>query len=457
MRKVMADLTEEVIALREEVRELRARLNQNSSNSSKPPSSDPLWKRRPPKPPTSNRPGGQPGHPGHFRKRLPPEQVDHVVPHAPTHCEKCCAPLPATPQADDPPPRWHQVAELPERLVKITEHQAQGRHCPGCGHLTWASLPPEVAGHVLGPRLAAVLAYLTARLHVTRRGIEEWAEEVLGLPLALGTVSAYEAEMSAALEPAYRETVAAVQEAPAKNVDETGWKNSGVLIWLWVAATATAAVFRLHPDRGRRGLRAHLGCELKGVLTSDRWHAYTHLALSSWQVCWAHLQRDFQGWVDRGGEGTALGQAGLAAARDLFTLWHAFRSGKMTRSELQAGLEPLKERLRQALTEARAGPERKAARFSTRLLKIYPALWNFALCEGVEPTNNHAERMLRPGVIWRKISLGSQGAEGCRFVERMLTVVQTLRLQKRNVLDYLAQVLTNHRHGLPCPHLVPAT
>ena len=421
------DLCDLVLALREENRQLRmeiaelkARLGQDSSNSSRPPSTDPPWKRPPPQPPSGRAPGGQPGHPGHHRALLPPDQVDRIVTHVPERCERCQAALPQAGRADDPEPRRHQMAELPPRLVTVTEHQAHGRHCPQCGHVTWASLPDEAHAHTLGPRLTGLLGQLTVAGHMSRRGVEDFCAEVLRYPLALGSVTNQERELSETVVEPYRDAHHAVQEAPAKHADETGWKKAGRLHWVWLAATATVAFFRIDPRRNRAGLPALLGSEQRGVLTSDRLAAYLQWCKQRWQMCWAHLLRDFQALVDRGGENAALGQAGLAAGNELFRLWHLLRAGRITRAELQAGLEPVKLTLREALSKARDGPKCKAQGLARRLLVSFDSLWTFAYHDGVEPTNNHAERLLRKPVIWRRISFGSHSDGGCRYAERML-------------------------------------
>lgn len=437
------------------LRELEARLGQNASNSSIPPSANPP--QAPPpvrKQPTGRKPGGQPGHTAHLRQRLPAERLtEPVVHHRPTVCEACQHDLPEAPRADDPAPRWHQVVELPELPMHVTEHQAHGRTCPDCGHLTWGRIPDEVRAHVCGPRLTAVLSFLSSSLHASKRGIEEFVETVFRVPIALGTISNLEQEMSAALATAHAEARQAVQQAAAKNVDETGWKRAGAKCWLWGAATAAVACFVIAPTRGAAGLTALLGRKIKGIVASDRWSVYGQLKLGLRQLCWAHLKRDFQKLVDRGGEGKEYGELGLAAVAILFDEWHRFRGGGR-RSDLQFELEPLRELMREWLGEGARCADAKAAALCANLLAVEPALWTFLYKKGVEPTNNHMERLLRPGVLWRKNAFGCHSEAGCRFVERILTVTQTLRLQKRPVLDYLYQSLVAHRSGIPTPNLL---
>jgi transposase len=457
-RALLQAALQRIADLEAEVRDLRQQLNRNSSNSSIPPSTDPPGAPKPVvKRPTGRQPGGQPGHPGHHRERLPAERVHHVIRYVPTTCLRCHHPLPDAPAPQDPEPRWHQVAELPELAAIVTEHQGHWRTCPECGLLNHAEIPAEVRAHVIGPRLAAVMSYLSGCHHDGKRGVEEIVETVFQVPVSLGTVVALEQEMSAALAAPHDEARQAVRSAPVKNVDETGWKRGGQKCWLWAAATAMAAFFVIHGRRSFAGLQALLGEVIQGIVCSDRWSAYNRLALHLRQICWAHLKRDFQKCVDRGGPAVVIGQAGLKAVEDLFRHWWDFRQRRLDRAGLQRALEPIVQELQTALEQGRACADKKAATFCANVLALYPALWLFATVEGVEPTNNHVERILRPGVLWRKNAFGSHSESGCRFVERMLTVVQTLRLQKRHVVDYLHQALAAHRSGLPAPVLLVDT
>jgi transposase len=450
-------LREQVALLQEQVRTLQGRLDQDSSNSHKPPSSDPPWAaRRPaPKRPTGKRPGGQIGHEGRHRTRLPSARVDRLVDHVPGHCGHCRAALPRRPGPDDPPPSWHQVAELPPIAAVVTEHRGHARTCGRCGKLTRAPIPPDVRRHAIGPRLAAAMSYLAGRCHDGRRTVAEVVEDLFGVPLSLGSVSNYEAHTAAALARAHDRALAAVRSAAVKHVDETGWKRAGKRRWLWTAATRTAACFAVQAKRSWRAACDLLGRRGgRGVITSDRHHAYAPLGVRRRQVCWAHLKRDFVKWQEKGERTRLLGDDGLGLCERLFGLWRDFRERRLSRAALGRGLRPLRTRLGQILQWGERCGDPRAANFCRNLLKLGPALWTFARVEGVEPTNNHAERMLRAAVLWRKNSFGCHSEGGCRFVERMLSVVQTLRMQGRPVLAFLCDTLTAHRKGLPPPALV---
>src|SRR4051794_20004372 len=421
----IADLKRRVADLEALVRDLTARLGANATNSSTPPSANPPQAPKPvTKAPTGKKPGAQPGHPAHLKRRLPPERLTRTLPFVPGQCQRCRAALPTEPQPGDPAPTWHQVAELPEMAAHVTEYQGHFRTCPCCGTLNHAPIPAGLKAHSVGPRLAALLAYLTGSHHVSQRGLEEIAADVLEVPLSVGTVAHLQAQVSAALAPAHAEAVAAVRSAPVKNVDETSWKLAGKLCWLWLAAAGGVAAFLIHARRGWDGLTALLGAEVTGWVCSDRWSAYGRLSPFCRQICWAHLKRDFQKLVDRGGAAARLGRKLQGVVGRVFEQWHLFRGGGIDRRALQERLDGDAQELERWLRSGCRCADGKAAAFCANVLELLPAVWRFVVTEGVEPTNNHAERLLRRGVLWRKNSYGSHSEGGCRFVERLLTVVQ---------------------------------
>jgi|SRR5271166_779602 len=448
-------LQQRVADLEHQVSGLQARLGSNASNSSVPPSANPPTAPKPVvKKPTGRKTGGQPGHKGHQRLRLPRERVQHVIALVPSHCEACKKPLPQQASAADPEPLWHQFAELPKVSAIVTEFQGHARTCAGCGHVTRETIPAEIRAHAFGPRLAAVLSYLSGSQYVSQRGLEDVAEVVFGVPLSLGSVTALQQQMSAALAPAHEEIAAEVRPAPTKNVDETGWKQAGAKRWLWAAVTSTAALFVIHLKRGAVGLKALLGETIQGLICSDRWSAYHLIPVERRQLCWAHLKRDFQGMIDRGGVSAPIGEELLAYTGMLFDLWYKVRDGTRTRRWLLRQIEEwLRAEVLALLKEGAACGCAKTAGMCQEVLKLEPALWTFARTEGMEPTNNAAERALRPAVLKRKRSFGCHSEEGCRFIERLFSVTQTLRLRQRPVLDYLVEALVAHRHGLPSPSL----
>jgi len=289
---------------------------------------------------------------------------------------------------------------------------------------------------------------------VSKRGLEEISQTMFQVPIALGTITNLEQEMSAALLPAHRQAIAAVRQAPVKYVDETGWKQAGRKRWLWAAATTSVAVFMIDARRNFTALQKLLGSAWCGIVCSDRWRAYDYVELLKRQVCWAHLKRNWEKMLERGGKAKVIAEACLSVQKRVFDLWHLFRGGGCRRSQMDDGMVPLMLELLEVLHFGRRSRDGKTKRFCDRLLGVYPALWTFVAVEGVEPTNNHVERAQRRAVLWRRRSFGCQSAGGCRFVERILTVVQTLRLQGRSVLQFLHEAIDAHRSGFPGPALV---
>jgi transposase len=446
-----------IAELERRITTLEARLGTNSSNSSVPPSANPLGAPKPVvKKKSKRKPGGQPGHPPRLKQLLPPERVNRVEVLVPRQCEHCQTALPQQALPDDPEPTRFQTIELPPVVAVVTEYQRHARTCPCCGEVTRAVIPQDILAHSVGPRLTATLSYFSGCHGISKRGVEEIAEAVFDAPLALGTVANLEQEMSAALAAPHQEALAAVRTAAVKHADETSWKLAGQLCWLWGAATARVVAFAIHAKRSAAGLLALLGGEIQGILCSDRWGVYAQVPAERRQICWAHLKRDFQKIIDRGGLSAYVGQQGQKLVKKVFAAWQAFQEGQVTRTQLEAQLAPIQKRMNYVLLDgAYLGKDPTVARFCENVLELEAALWTFVTTAGVEPTNNHMERLLRRAVLWRKRSFGSWSQAGCRFVERILTVVQTRRLQTKNVLDYLHDALRTHRCGQPCPKLLP--
>ena len=459
----VSTLTDLVAALQAQVAELTARLQQSSQNSSRPPSSDPPWQTRPPRPPSGRKRGGQPGHRGRTREWAAEPQVCDYVPQ---QCAGCGAALPTPPAPADPLPRAHQVWELPVPQPEVTEHRCHGRHCPACGQLTWAALPPAVSPSGQGPRLEAVLGLLTGAYRLSRRGAAALLGDLFAVPLCAATVSRVEARLTDALETTYQAVGRALAAATQIHVDETPWWEAGKRVWLWTAATRHAVFYRIDPRRSRAACEAVLALAREAlpalgqaempVLGSDRYSAYLHWEAGRHQHCLAHVARDLEAAALRGGPGAenaAWAREELAA---VFACWGRFRRGELERDELLAALVPVQRSFRSALALGEQFGSARQRGLSRTLLAEWERLWVFLEQEGVEPTNNAAEQALRGAVLWRKTSFGSQSERGRQYVERMLTVVGTARRQQRHVLAWLTDVLQAHRTGAPPPALVPA-
>jgi transposase len=448
LEATIAELRVQVTGLTAQVAELTTRLNQNSTNSSKPPSSDaPHVNPAPPKPPSGKKRGGQPGHPKAERTLLPPDDIRTLKPPA---CRGCAHPL----TGDDPHPAVHQVHELPVVKPHVTEYRCHRLRCSHCGTTTVAAVPAE-ATTGYGPRVQAVAALLTGSCRLGKRGTSRLFDDLFGLPLSPAAVCNLQHRTAEALKPVAEEALMYTRGQPA-NVDETGWKQGRKRAWLWAAVTTFVVAFLIRNTRGRTAFD-----DLRGgstaVHTTDRFPVYAHLSPHKRQLCWAHLRRDFQAMIDRGGSGAAIGAALLACSDALFEHWYRVRDGTLARSTFRSTYIPaLRRRVGEHLRNGAACGCARTAATCGELLPVEASLWTFARVVGVEPTNNAAEREVRHAVCWRKTRFGTDSERGSRFVERILTVIASCRRQKRNVLAFLIAAVTAHRTGAKAPTLVPA-
>ena len=439
-----------VPALLRRIEELEARLAQNSSNSSRPPSSDPPWSpsRRSGKRSRRKR-GGQPGHEGHHRELLPPEQVDAVVDHRPTHCWQCGRAL----VGDDPHPHRHQVTEIPVLKPQTTEHREHTLPC-SCGYINHGEMPPEVRWSNFGPRLTIVVGVLAGVYRLSQRNIEQLLGDLFHVEISLGSVPRLEHRVSESVAVPVAEAQAAVAQAPAVHADETSWREAKQKAWLWVVATVSLAVFAIRRSRGANVARELLD-GFRGILCTDRWCGYAWVDAARRQLCWAHLKRDFLGFAEHGPEARRLSQALGRQRRRMIGLWHRVRDGTLDRADFQKRMRPIGAQIVMLLREATGLSSRAVAGKCREILKLQDALFTFVHVEGVEPTNNAAEHALRHAVIWRKTSFGTDSEGGSRFVERMLTVVTSLRLQHRNVVEWLTTAYEAKLRRQQAPSLLP--
>jgi transposase len=449
---LIAKQQEQIRQLQQELGDTKAKLNTNSSNSSLPPSSDRFHgKRRPPPPadqPRKKR-GAQPGHPRHQRLLVPSDQVQRTVPCVPNACRRCGRPLSGT----DSSPLRHQVAELPVVRPDVVEYQLHRLTCPCCHTSTCGTLPPEVKGN-FGPRLEATLALLAGQYRMGLRPVVSLASELWGLDICTGMVSKLRQRTAKALLLPYAQ-VALYVRGQNVNIDETHWREANKQVYLWAVLTPWAGLFYITKGRTARVAEELLGKDYSGVATCDRLKSYWWIKRLQW--CWAHLRRDFQAMIDRGKPGKAIGERLLQQSNTLFHLWHQLRDGKLSRPQFQQAMKPVREAVRlvlQAGTRCRCS---KTAGTCKELLGHETRLWTFVDVEGVQPTNNEAERAERHGVLWRKISGGTDSRQGSRFVERVLTVVDTCRRQGKRVLDYLSACVEAWRHNRAPPNLVVVT
>jgi transposase len=453
LRTMVKALLGEVASLRAENAELRRRLGENSSNSSKPPSSDRPADRaeRSGKSPTGKKRGGQPGHKGSQRKLLMPTKPR--VDCFPRSCRRCEARLPRQPDLD---PIRHQVVDLPPISPEVSEWALHRVTCPGCGETTCGNLPAGVPRGMCGPGLTALIGLLTGDYNMSRRRAVRLLSDVLGIDISLGALSESEVDVSEAVAAPVEEARERVAEDPIKHSDATGWRQAGEARTLWTIASAAVTVFFITKDGSMTGLRG-LFAKIKGILVTDRGTQFGFWAMDKRQICWAHLIRRFTDFSERSGAARQLGESLLLCAQTMFHCWHKVRDGTMSRGRFQKLMVSLGAVIERHLDNGTRLGIRGVSGSCADILEHRQALWTFVRTPGVEPTNNHAERELRAFVLWRKSSFGSQSDRGCRFAARIMTVTHTLRKQQRHVLSYLTAACQAALRDEPSPSLITTT
>jgi transposase len=458
----LLEYDEKINRLDDEIQNLKnriAQLEKNSNNSSCPPSSDKpedkaarLAEKRKK---SGRNPGGQPGHKGCKRNLVPIEEVDKVIHLYPRRCEACSRFLPqdGTGQEVGNPHRW-QVTEIPPLKPFITEYQSHTTECT-CGHRSTASLPPEVATSNFGPRLAAIVAYLTAVCHVPRRGIQEFFDTLLNINISVGSVQNLLGSTSCALEETDEKLRAALADEPVVNADETGWRDR----WLWVFVASTFIYFSVAKTRASKALIDVFGNLYQGILCVDRWGAYSKYHKGPFQLCWAHLKRDIVGILKTGQtlgseEAIVFAWRMQELRKRLMAMWYQFKGGTLSRAELIKKTRRIRDGTKECLKEYENSEEKCVKCLARNLLKRFDHLFTFIFHERVEPTNNSAERGIRPAVQWRKICFGNRSDKGAVITSRLLTVTRTCWLQKRNPLEFLVDAIAAYRTDKEAPSLL---
>jgi transposase len=436
-------------ALLARLSELEARLNQTPHNSSVPPSSEHPHA----KPPRSRkksrrRPGAQPGHAKHERDLVPTEQCQTLVPCLPTACRRCGRPLSGT----DPEPLRHQVWELPEIRPLITEYQQHRLVC-SCGCSTCGPLPQGVPTGQAGPRLIAFAALLMACFRQSKRRAAQFLGLLLNQPASAGWMVVLQNRAAQAVQPAYDELAQQLPTQPVLLIDESPTKQGQVKAWVWTFVAATFTFFACRTSRAATVPLLLLGTCYAGVINCDRARMYWAFGRLQW--CWAHLKRDFQALIDSPCPvRKRLGHDLMRQTKTLFTLWQKVRDGTMSRRAFRRQMQPIRARVENYLL--RGYFDARVSGFCKELWEHRERLWTFVAVEGVEPTNNGAEQALRHAVIWRKLSFGTQSASGSRFVESLLTVIETCRRQCRNGFQWLIEAVQADFNGQAAPSLMPA-
>ena len=446
----------ELAAAKAEITVLKAKLSQNSQNSSKPPSSDsPCDKGKRTstskgrKKSKKRKRGGQPGHTAHFAP--PPEKIDHIHEYRPIECSHCKSDL-----SDGELTGGvvnHYVYDLPEIKPVVHDHQCLDVKCLHCGTVSRGTLPSNVPNGQSSPRVQALVTALRGDGKLSLRNIKDVMAAIFHIPMSIGLISKIQHQVTQILEQPYREAEVFVQRQSLLHADETGWRIDKVKAWLWVAVSGTVAFFMTHKSRSKEAAKKLIG-NFNGTLISDRFKAYYWYPSKKHQLCWAHLKRDFQSFLTFGKDEVLLGRRLLTDFRKMFTLWKKVRDGTLTRSLFKKKMISIRRRILYALEEGKHLPSAFINGKCKDILSRKEALFTFVDIEGIEPTNNRAEQAVRFGVLWRKGSFGSDSELGATFIERILTVRATLRNQGRSLFDFLNEACTAHLNGNPLPSLI---
>ncbi len=450
LQAVIEHYERELSALKARVAELEQQLRKTPQNSSLPPSTQhPHAKPAPKKSKSKNKPGGQPGHSKHERPLLPTDKCDAVERLKPTECRRCGTKL----TGSDPQPLRHQVWELPPIKPHVTEYQRHRLICQRCGESTCASLPPGVPPSQAGPRLVALAALLMGCFKQSKRRVALFLEQVLDQPCSPGWVVKLQDQATAALAPAYAELAGQLPTEAVLGIDESPTKQARFKSWLWTFVASTYTVFALRTTRAATVLEELLTDTFEGVVNCDRAKMYWNVGRPQW--CWAHLKRDFQALIDHPDHQVKrLGRDLMRPTKELFRHWARCRDGTITRRGFERRMQSIRRKIDSLLLRGVFSGNPKLVGMCEPLYDHRDWLWTFLDVEGVEPTNNASERALRPAVIWRKLSFGTQSARGSRFVETILTVVETCHRQSRNSFEYLTAALQAHCAGQPAPSLL---
>lgn len=385
---------------------------------------------------------------------MPVAEVTAVLVCKPPTCQHCQQPL----RGDDPRFHRHQVFDLPPLRPTVHEYQLHTLTCPHCQRATAAALPAGVPAGMCGPRLQAVLAVCTGVYQLSKRQTQDLLRDFFAFDVSLGSVGNIEQLVSAALAAPAAGVHQAIRQQPVVHADETRWPEgprSTAPGYVWVAVTSYLACFSIRPGRHKEAAQELLGAAFAGILVSDRYASYHWVGDGRRQFCWAHLRREWQAFAERGGTSAVVGQRLSVLTDELFRWWHKLREGQWSRERFRGALYRVRREVHALLDQGQRCAQRATAGTCAELLAHEAALWTFVDHDGVEPTNNRAERVLRPAVLWRRRSYGTRSAAGSRFVERMLTVVTTCRLQGRNVLAYVTAACSAAVQGNAAPTLVP--
>lgn len=442
-----------IIALQQDkISELTDKLSINSQNSSKPPSQDfRIFKKREKEQKKSTKKrGGQPGHKGITRK-ADTANVNKTIDCK--YADFCICGNILNHEYDNY--SKHHVYDIDSnKQLLLTEYRLYKTICSRCNYRHKGKLPAELDNSIIGSALKAFIGTMVSEFHLSKTKIVKLLELQYGLKVCQSTISNTEARISSALEKSYNELEFQLQKQEAIYADETRHRENNKPHWLWVGTNKALTVFKFNQSRGKKAARLLLGENFAGTLISDRYSAYNIIDMEQRQLCWAHITRDFRRISQRSGVPGTIGEELLAYQSKVFKLWHQYKASIINFITFTKAIELVQKNVARCLQKAVNYSHKQTANTCKNLLKSFDALWTFTYTDEIEPTNNHAERQIRPYVIYRKLSFGTQSARGTKFLERIMSVVSTCKQQLLNPIEFIKATIVNHNKNIEPPLLL---
>jgi transposase len=448
--QVIGELRQQLKVQQEQIAKLQEQVRLDSSNSSKPPSSDGPRKSRRERRAGERKRGAQRGHPGAYRALVDESQVDRIIEcPVPPQCD-CGGEV-----ASQGKPVRHQVFDVPVQVqAEVDEYRIYSGQCGACGKAVRGALPAGIPRGQIGPRALALIGVLGTQYHLTQKKTRDLLAQVLGVDFSVGAVSQAYGVVAQALSAPVQQARQGLRQAAAQasaviGMDETRYPYEGGTNWVWAAVQPKLVVFSILPSRARYVAKDMIGENPQALVVSDRYAVYSWVDPQQRQVCWAHLLRDFQRMAERQGDAGRIGAKLLAYGYLLFR-WR-------DQQRPAAAYESLRRRVRRTLQQGQTQMQCRRTRGTCAdLLKLESALWNFVSRPEVPPTNNASEGCIRNIVLKRKISGPTRSRRGADFIARGYTALETCKLQGRNFLGFMNEVVGSFFGKGTVPSLLPA-
>ena len=443
-------LVEIIIDQKKEIDSLRERLNNNSKNSSLPPSRD--FKKKKKENKKSNRKqGAQPGHKASQRRVIPVEEVDTIINCKPAEQCDCGGTVILKDKA-----HIHQIFDIPLATYEVTEYRLYKGYCETCHSNFKGKLPAGVSTKGFGVRAQSLLSLLTSKYRLSKRLAKSLFADVYQMPICIGSVSNIEHTISQSLQASHIEVGKALQAEQVIHVDETGFKQHNKSGWAWLVSAMRYSYFLLNQSRGKKVAKEIIGDYHGRIVVTDRYSSYNFLPDRNHQVCWAHLKRDFQKIYERSDKASSrIGKKLLEAYEQLFGFWKTeYREELVLSKKQKKRLRYFKAKMLRWLVAGLHCGNEKTARTCANILDVQDSLWHFFGSSHIPATNNHAERQLRPLVISKKLSFGTQSDRGSRFIERIFTTITSCQQQGVDTLAFIIKTLQHYILGIKAPSLI---